>query len=69
MAGEPTPDSPEFREAYAQDAISNTKVDSVGDDDIEFLDATKGPILRSANGTRYRITVDNYGRYQTEAVA
>jgi hypothetical protein len=33
----------------------------VGDDDIEITDSTKGVILKSPDGTRYRITVSNGG--------
>lgn len=33
----------------------------VGATDIEITDATKGLILKSANNTRYRLTIDNDG--------
>lgn len=36
--------------------------------DVEITDATKGVILKSANGTRYRITVDNDGSLITTEV-
>jgi hypothetical protein len=44
------------------------KADKTGTSDIEITDATKGVILKSANGTRYRITVDNDGSLTTTAV-
>jgi len=68
MAGEPTPSYPEFREAAAQDAITGTKLARVGADDIEFEDAAAGPILRSADGTRWRILVDSNGMYTATEV-
>lgn len=37
-------------------------------DDVEITNATKGVILKSANGTRYRITVDNDGTLITTEV-
>ncbi|MFA5436811.1 MAG: hypothetical protein WC372_12305 [Candidatus Neomarinimicrobiota bacterium] len=64
----PTPSYPEFRERYAQDAIDNRKVPLVGSGDVEWLTAAIGPILTSADGTRWRILIDNLGRYTTEAV-
>lgn len=36
--------------------------------DVEITDATKGVILKAANGTRYRITVDNDGSLITTEV-
>jgi len=68
MAGEPTESYPEFREANAQDAIDNTHVDLVGSSDVEFLSATVGPILRSANGKRWQILVNNNGLYTATEV-
>ena len=44
------------------------KADKIGTSDIEITDATKGVILKSANGTRYRITVDNDGSLITTAI-
>lgn len=46
----------------------NTKVDKVGSVDIEITDATKGLILKSPNGTRYRLTVNNAGTLTTTVV-
>jgi hypothetical protein len=42
------------------------KADKVGADDLEITDATKGVILRSSNGTRFRITIDDNGTLTTE---
>ncbi len=64
----PTPAYPEFREAVAQDAIDRNKVPLVGAREVEFILSTVGPIFRSPDGTRWRVTVDNLGRYLTEAV-
>ena len=36
--------------------------------DIEVTDATKGVILKSANGTRFRITIADDGSLTTTAV-
>ena len=44
------------------------KVAKITSEDIEITDATKGVILKSANGTRYRITVDNDGSLTTTAI-
>ena len=40
----------------------------VGALDIEITDATKGLILKSANNTRYRLTIDNDGIPTTTAL-
>jgi len=53
---------PTYRTAAAQDVIDATKADLEGSDDIEITDATKGIIFATADGTRRRMTVDNYGR-------
>ena len=39
----------------------NNKADKVGTSDIEITDSSKGIILKSPGGTRYRVTVDNSG--------
>jgi hypothetical protein len=44
------------------------KADKTGTSDIEITDATKGIILKSPNGTRYRITVNNDGSLTTTAL-
>jgi hypothetical protein len=60
--------------AIAQSAVTDlatdlgNKADKSGASDIEITDAAKGIILKSANGTRYRITVDNDGSLTTSAV-
>jgi hypothetical protein len=57
-----------------QSAVTNlatdlgNKVDKTGTSDIEITESAKGIILKSANGTRYRITVDNDGSLTTTAV-
>ena len=56
----------ELHNAQAQ-AIAN-KVDKIGANDIEVTDATKGVILKSANGTRFRITIADDGSLTTTAV-
>jgi len=52
----------------ALDELADAKVHKVGNDDVEFTLATVGPILRSANGKRWRILVDNDGIYSTTEV-
>jgi len=37
-------------------------------DDVELTTAEKGVILKSPNGTRYRLTVDNSGNLVTTAL-
>ena len=49
-------------------AEAKAKADKVGSSDVEITDATKGIILRSPNGTRYRITVDDLGVPSTASV-
>ncbi len=44
------------------------KANLVGADDIEVTDTAKGVILKSADGTRYRLKVGNDGALSTEAV-
>lgn len=46
-------------------SVLETKVLKVGDDNIEITDNTKGFILCSPNGTRYRIRVKNNGELAT----
>ena len=45
-----------------------TKVSKVTSTDIEITDYTQGVILKSPNGTRYRLTVDDNGNLETEAL-
>jgi len=40
----------------------------VDNGDIEVVDSANGVILRSPNGTRYRITVDNAGNLTTSPI-
>ena len=47
------------------DTLLGEKVSKIGADDIEVTLATKGVILKSPNGTRYRITVNDDGSLQT----
>jgi len=51
------------------DSAVNVKANIVGVDDIEITDTLKGVILKSENGTRYRIKVDNSGTLSTEVVS
>ena len=48
--------------------LFNGKVSKIGTDDIEVTLATKGVILKSPNGTRYKITVNDDGSLQTTGV-
>ena len=45
-----------------------TNIGSTTSTDIEIVDPTKGIILKSANGTRWRVTVDNSGALITTIV-
>jgi hypothetical protein len=42
-------------------AVAPARTETVTSADIEVTDSGKGIILKSANGTRWRITVDNQG--------
>ena len=44
------------------------KVDQQTSTDIEFTESTSGIILRSPNGTRYRVTIDDEGNFNKEAI-
>lgn len=59
-------DDPNFATTVTT-AIGN-KADKIGTSDIEITDATKGVILKSPNGTRYRITIADDGAIITTAI-
>lgn len=44
------------------------KVDQQTSTDIEFTESTSGIILRSPNGTRYRVTIDDEGNLNKEVI-
>lgn len=44
------------------------KADKIGTDDIEITDSAKGVILKSGNGTRWRLTMNNDGALQTTSL-
>ena len=46
----------------------DTKIGSQTDQDIEITDSTKGIILNSPSGNRYRITVDDDGEFIKEEI-
>ena len=46
------------------DVVGNAKLSG----DIEITDTTKGSILKSPNGTRWRITIDNSGNLITTSI-
>jgi len=52
---------------YVDTGLGN-KADKVGSEDIEITDSTKGVILKSPNGTRYRVRVTNQGSLRTTQV-
>lgn len=63
----PVPEKQEFWRGYLMnnfrrvaDAVAMA-VSQRGDKDIEITDTTKGLILKSPNGSRYRVTVNNAG--------
>lgn len=46
---------------FREDLVNYVK--KISNEDIEITDPTKGIILKSPNGTRYRITIDNTGEF------
>lgn len=50
------------------DARIDTKIGSQTDQDIEITDSTKGIILNSPSGNRYRITIDDDGEFIKEEI-
>ena len=50
-----------FNVKDAIDELNSIKTSKVGTEDIEITDTTKGIILKSPNGKRWRITIDNLG--------
>jgi len=54
-----------FADGHA--VFANGVIIMAGTGDIEITDTTKGLILKSANGTRYRLKVDNAGNLGTVA--
>ena len=56
----------ELRESL--EAKIDTKISSQTDQDIEITDTTKGIILNSPSGKRYRITIDDDGEFVKEEI-
>tara|TARA_R100000908_G_scaffold65281_1_gene53811 strand:- start:151 stop:372 length:222 start_codon:yes stop_codon:yes gene_type:complete len=50
------------------EARIDTKIGSQTDQDIEITDSTKGIILNSPSGKRYRITIDDDGDFIKEEI-
>ncbi len=46
----------------------DTKLTSTTEQDIEITDSTKGIILHSPSGKRYRITIDDNGEFTKEEI-
>lgn len=46
----------------------DSKANQQSSNDIEITNSTNGIILRSPNGTRYRITIDDEGNFNKEAI-
>ena len=46
----------------------DTKIGSQTEQDIEITDSTKGIILNSPSGKRYRITIDDDGEFIKEEI-
>ena len=46
----------------------DSKANQQSSNDIEITSSTNGIILRSPNGTRYRITIDDEGNFNKEAI-
>ena len=56
----------ELRESL--EAKIDTKISSQTDQDIEITDTTKGIILKSPSGKRYRVTIDDDGEFVKEEI-
>jgi|TARA_R100000081_G_scaffold57848_1_gene28570 hypothetical protein len=50
------------------EAKIDTKIGSQTNQDIEITDSTKGIILNSSSGKRYRITIDDDGEFVKEEI-
>lgn len=48
--------------------LIDTKIGSQTNQDIEITESTKGIILRSPSGKRYRVTVDDEGELTKEEI-
>jgi len=55
--------------AEALDALADDKLFSAGADDCEWSSADVGPILRSPDGTRFRVGLDDSGLLTTTEVS
>ena len=51
-----------------QEEKINSKVDQQSNTDIEITESSNGIILRSPNGTRYRITINDDGELSKEPI-
>lgn len=51
-----------------QEEKINSKVDQQSATDIEITESNNGIILRSPNGTRYRITINDDGELNKELI-
>jgi len=49
-------------------ALIDTKLEPTTEQDIEITDSTKGIILNSPSGKRYRITIDDDGDFIKEEI-
>jgi|TARA_B100001778_G_scaffold332348_1_gene338471 hypothetical protein len=49
-------------------ALIDTKLEPTTEQDIEITDSTKGIILHSPSGKRYRITIDDNGEFTKEEI-
>tara|TARA_Y100000004_G_scaffold143736_1_gene163604 strand:- start:659 stop:886 length:228 start_codon:yes stop_codon:yes gene_type:complete len=50
------------------EARIDTKIGSQTDQDIEITDSTKGIILNSPTGKKYRVTIDDEGEFVKEEI-
>ena len=48
--------------------LVDTKIGSQTDQDIEITDSTKGIILNSPSGKKYRVTIDDDGEFVKEEI-
>lgn len=52
----------------SENIVDKAKADLVGDKDIEITDTTKGVIMKSPDGSRWRVTIGDDGVLQTTKI-
>ena len=49
-------------------SLIDSKMDPTTNQDIEITDSTKGIIMKTPSGKRYRVTIDNDGEFVKEEI-